>query len=578
VVNNEQVTFTATVAPNALTTVPIGTVTFTIDGVAQTPVVLSTKAPFIATLSTSFSSVGTHSVSGTFSSGDPTYTGSTSPSVTVTVAQGKAATPTSVTANPTTGVLGSSITLTATVTATTAGTLTGPVTFTTGGVTIGEVAEVSLARGDTATATLTVNATTLLGFVTGTDTITATYGGDTLNVGSSGTTTRAVELRVPTLSFAHVGNQVYGGAPFAVSASSASTGAVTYTVGSGPATVSGARVTLTGVGTLVLSASQAATADYAAATAATSFIVTAELPTLSFAPIANQVYGGAPFAVSASSASTGAVTYTVVSGPATVAGAVITLTGVGTVALGASQAATADYAAATAATSFTVSAEVPTLSFAPIANQTFGVAPFVVAATSLSNGTLVYAIISGPATLSGSTVTLTGPGTVVLGASQAASGNFAAATATASFAVATPFTLTPTGGTGTSGGATTTPGEVATFSLALTPGSAGKFPDPITFTATGLPSGATATFSPATIAAGSAATTVVLTVQTSSQSAHSEKPLPGGPFIPEVLGLLLPLLAVKSAQTVAEECEFAYRPRFGGSFSRHSGWADWMRR
>jgi hypothetical protein len=79
---------------------------------------------------------------------------------------------------------------------------------------------------------------------------------------------------------------------------------------------------------------------------------------------------------------------------------------------------------------------------------------------------------------------------VVLSASQAASGNYAAAAATTSFVVATPFTLTPTGGTGTSGGsATTTQGVVATFSLALTPGSAGKLLDPITFTATGLPVG-----------------------------------------------------------------------------------------
>jgi hypothetical protein len=37
--------------------------------------------------------------------------------------------------------------------------------------------------------------------------------------------------------------------------------------------------------------------------------------------------------------------------------------------------------------------------------------------------------MSGPATISGSTVTLTGSGTVVLSASQVANGNYAAATA-----------------------------------------------------------------------------------------------------------------------------------------------------
>ena len=44
---NEAVTFTATVAPNTLSTAPTGTVTFTVDGVAQAPVTLSTAAPYI---------------------------------------------------------------------------------------------------------------------------------------------------------------------------------------------------------------------------------------------------------------------------------------------------------------------------------------------------------------------------------------------------------------------------------------------------------------------------------------------------------------------------------------------------
>jgi subtilase family serine protease len=188
VVINEQVTFTATVAPNTLTTAPTGTVTFTVDGAAQPPVALSTTAPYVATFKIGFPSAGTHSVSATFVSGNATYTGSTSSSATVTVAaQGTAATTTTVTANPTSFALGASVTFSATVTATTAGTLTGPVTFTTGGATIGTVKQVSIGAGNTATATLTVTAAASLGFVAGTDTITATYGGDTYNGTSSGT-------------------------------------------------------------------------------------------------------------------------------------------------------------------------------------------------------------------------------------------------------------------------------------------------------------------------------------------------------------------------------------------------------
>jgi hypothetical protein len=81
----------------------------------------------------------------------------------------------------------------------------------------------------------------------------------------------------------------------------------------------------------------------------------------------------------------------------------------------------------------------------------------------------------------------------------------------------------------------------------------------VTFSATGLPPGATAIFSPATIPAGSAAVPVTLTIQTSSgQTAHlnknvienvKEKPSSSSPFAPVALAfLLLPLAGIKSVR------------------------------
>jgi hypothetical protein len=353
----------------------------------------------------------------------------------------------------------------------------------------------------------------------------------------------------PTISFA-VPNHVYGDAPFTVSASSESTGAITYSVVSGPATLSGSTLTLTGPGTVALSASQAASGNFAIATASTSFMVDAESPSLSFASIASKTFGDAPFTVSATSASSGAVTYAVVSGPATISGSTVTLTGAGTVVLSASQAASGNFAAASASTSFMVVAAppvVPTLSFAPISAQIFGTAPFPVSATSASSGAVTYTVVSGPATISGSTVTLTGTGTVALSASQAASGNYTAATATTSFTVTAGFTLTSNSGSGSAAGtATVTSGGVATFTLTLAPGGA-TYPDALTLSATGLPPGATATFSPATIPAGSAATPITLSIQTSNnQTARNEKPFSGGPLAPLALGFfLLPLAGMK---------------------------------
>ena len=56
--------------------------------------------------------------------------------------------------------------------------------------------------------------------------------------------------------------------------------------------------------------------------------------------------------------------------------------------------------------------------------------------TSNSAGAITYSVVSGPATISGSTVTLSGPGTVVLKASQAASGNYLAGSQSGTFTVA----------------------------------------------------------------------------------------------------------------------------------------------
>jgi hypothetical protein len=253
--------------------------------------------------------------------------------------------------------------------------------------------------------------------------------------GGSGSGSSTPPLLTPTLVFTSIPAQTYGNAPFTVSATSASSGAVAYSATSGPATISGSTVTLTGAGTVVLGASQAASGNYAAATASTSFTVSPETPTLTFQAISGQTYGNAPFTVIATSASSGPVTYSVTSGPATISGNTVTLAGVGTVNLAANQAATGNYTVATTYISFTVTPEVPTLSFQPI-SETYGNPPFTVSATSTSSGAVTYTVTSGPATISGSTVTLTGVGTVVLGASQIASGNYTATSTSTSFTVA----------------------------------------------------------------------------------------------------------------------------------------------
>jgi sugar lactone lactonase YvrE len=371
---------------------------------------------------------------------------------------------------------------------------------------------------------------------------------NSLSAGNNATQTIALSgtatIGTPTITFA-VPDHTFGAAPFTVSATSNSTGAFTYSVVSGPATISGSTVTLTGAGTVVLKASQAASANFIAGTKNASFTVAAATAAIVFT-VPNHTFGDAPFTVSATSNSTGAFTYSVVSGPATISGSTVTLTGAGTVVLKASQAADANFIASTKNASFTVAPGTPTITFA-VPNQTFGDAPFTVSATSNSTGAFTYSVVSGPATISGSTVTLTGSGTVVLSASLAASGNFAAATVTTNVTVAIAgFTL---GNGSSSSSASTAPGGAASFSLTLSPGTGATIlPDAINFSVSGLPPGATATFSPATVAAGSGVTTVTLSIQTSSSQAllRNENPFSGKPIAPVTMGfLLLPLLGLK---------------------------------
>jgi hypothetical protein len=366
--------------------------------------------------------------------------------------------------------------------------------------------------------------------------------------------TFAVAAGVPTISFS-VPNHTFGDAPFAVSASSNSSGALTYSVISGPATISGPTVNVTGAGTVVLQASQAASGNYAAATQNTSFTVVTGAPTITFA-VPNHTYGDPSFGVTATSNSPGALSYSVISGPATVSGSTIGITGAGTVVLQASQVASGSYSAATQNAIFTIAAGSPSITFI-VPTHTFGDAPFTIIAVSNSAGPFTYSVISGPATISGNTVTLTNAGTVVMQAFESPNGNFSAAPVNTTMVAAAAIAVAPAAPADTE--ATVTSGAAATFPLNLTPQGAGIFTGEITFSASGLPTGATATFSPASIPAGSPATSVTLTIQTStSQNSNQRKPSDRHPLPSFEWGfLLLPAAGLKGVRKRLKNLPFA---------------------
>ena len=97
----------------------------------------------------------------------------------------------------------------------------------------------------------------------------------------------------------------------------------------------------------------------------------------------------------------------------------------------ANQAGNTNYAAATQVTqSIMVNQATQTITFtAPTSPVTYGVAPITLVATGGASGNaVVFSVVSGPGTVSGSTLTITGVGTVVVAANQAGNANYSAAT------------------------------------------------------------------------------------------------------------------------------------------------------
>jgi hypothetical protein len=158
--------------------------------------------------------------------------------------------------------------------------------------------------------------------------------------------------------------------------------------------------------------------------------------------------------------------------------------------------------------------------------------------TFYNNGT---PLMSEPVTSGVAQLTTLPPAgtTATITATYSGDGNFLGSTSSNSASVVgAPLNFSFTN-TGTSA-YTAAPGAVATYSFALTP-MYGSYPSTVSFSIAGLPAGATANFTPSTIAADAGATSVVMTVQTAAATAQNRN-LPFGRGIMLAL-LFLPLLS-----------------------------------
>jgi hypothetical protein len=93
---------------------------------------------------------------------------------------------------------------------------------------------------------------------------------------------------------------------------------------------------------------------------------------------------------------------------------------------------------------------IQSISFGPLSGQTYGVAPITLSATATSGLPVSFAVISGPAMLSGSVLTVTGAGNVVVEASQTGNTAYSAAAPVDVSFMVSPATLTITPSAGLS--------------------------------------------------------------------------------------------------------------------------------
>jgi YVTN family beta-propeller protein len=267
--------------------------------------------------------------------------------------------------------------------------------------------------------------------------------------------------------------------------------------------------------------------------------------TITFTQPASPVtYGVAPITLVASASSQLPVTFTV-TGPATANGSILRITGAGTVGITANQAGNPTYGAATAVlrsltvnqqpTVTSVGASSTVASPAQTVTLMATVATTIAGTPTMPSGTVTFfdngTQLGAPVNVANGAATLTAPSlpsgaTSSITATYSGDGNFVGSTSSNSVtivAASLDFTFTNTG----TSAYTAAPGAVATYSFALAP-LYGSYAGPMSFTVTGLPAGATASFTPSTVPVGAGATPVVMTVQTASATAHNRNPFGRG--------------------------------------------------
>jgi len=241
-----------------------------------------------------------------------------------------------------------------------------------------------------------------------------------------------------TITFPAITNRTYGAAQFVLSATATSGLPVSYSLVSGPATLSGTNddtVTVTGVGTVVIEASQAGNSTYAAAADVTqSFMVGKAALTVAVNSGGHSTYGSTPIdpsiTVTSGTLYNGDTLASIGLGDSFSSLNLNSASSAGTFTINVTGASgVTNYTVTTQSATYTINQATQTINFT-IANQVFPSSPLQLSGTTTSGLAVSYGVVSGSATLSGtnnSILTLTGTGSVTIQANQAGNSNYIAA-------------------------------------------------------------------------------------------------------------------------------------------------------
>jgi hypothetical protein len=231
--------------------------------------------------------------------------------------------------------------------------------------------------------------------------------------------TLTVNRLAQQIAFAELPNRSYSPAPVTLSATATSGLPVAFAVVSGPAALDGAELTLTGIGAIVLQATQPGNTTHApAAPVERSFTVSKGQAEVVLSGLA-ATYNGSPRTVTAATSPAGlsvSITYDGGAGAPTNAGSY------------AIAATVNDSLYEGAASGTLVVARAPqTITFPAPADRAYTSDPVALGASSSSGLAVSYSIVAGPAEVSGASLQLTGAGVVTVRASEPGDGNHLAA-------------------------------------------------------------------------------------------------------------------------------------------------------